>query len=320
MDVARLLVGAGGIYASFLYYGSLQEDVLLYVSPGGTKFTYSWFLQLAEAFTNVLCGLILTVLVERGPRALPQGPYAVSGVMQVVAKYTTTAAMVYGVSFPVATLAKASKMVPVMVGSLLLGKARYTPWEYANVALIVGGTVLVSSAKGGKAGGSSSAAGLSFLVASLVCDGVVAGVQKRLKKTLNDAGVKQRNFELQLFTNFYMCLTAALFTWALGELEPGWRFCAENPAVLAAILKFTVCSAVGQTFIFFTISNFDPLVCTTVTTTRKVFSVLLSILLKGHQLNGQGWAGVGIACMGIGAELAQKYLQPPPKAGKAKDL
>lgn len=36
MDVARLLVGAGGIYASFLYYGSLQEDVLLYVSPGGT--------------------------------------------------------------------------------------------------------------------------------------------------------------------------------------------------------------------------------------------------------------------------------------------
>lgn len=124
------------------------------------------------------------------------------------------------------------------VGSLLLGKARYTPWEYANVALIVGGTVLVSSAKGGKAGGSSSAAGLSFLVAkplrwqhptphqdegnstgggqpacclcsdldplhrlprrlrlaSLVCDGVVAGVQKRLKKTLNDAGVKQRNF------------------------------------------------------------------------------------------------------------------------------
>lgn len=53
--------------------------------------------------------------------------------------------------------------------------------------------------------------------------------------------------------------TAALFTWALGELEPGWRFCAENPAVLAAILKFTVCSAVGQTFIFFTISNFDPL-------------------------------------------------------------
>eukprot|EP00968_Pinguiococcus_pyrenoidosus_P029219 scaffold8416_cov267-Pinguiococcus_pyrenoidosus.AAC.3 len=44
--------------------------------------------------------------------------------------------------------------------------------------------------------------------------------------------------------------------------------------------RFAACSAFGQSFIFYTIANFDPLVCTTVTTTRKIFSVLLSIVLK----------------------------------------
>lgn len=48
MGLLPLLVGAGGIYASFLYYGSLQEDVLRYSDLNGNQFTYCWFLQLAK--------------------------------------------------------------------------------------------------------------------------------------------------------------------------------------------------------------------------------------------------------------------------------
>ena len=40
----ELLFGAGGIYAAFLYYGSLQEDVFRYASEEGDKFTQVWFL------------------------------------------------------------------------------------------------------------------------------------------------------------------------------------------------------------------------------------------------------------------------------------
>jgi len=73
------------------------------------------------------------------------------------------------------------------------------------------------------------------------------------------------------------------------------------------ILKFSICSAVGQSFIFFTIAHFDPLVCTTVTTTRKVFSVILSIMLKGHALSFQGWSGVLLASSGIVSDIHEKY-------------
>lgn len=307
MGVVQLLIGVGGIYTAFLYYGSLQEDVLAFKSADGQKFTYSWFLQVLEALANVVLGFVCMIAFE-GFRLfeVPQKPYLLSGSLQVTAKYCTTCAMVYGVSFPVATLAKSSKMVPVMIGSLLLGNASYRFREYVHVALIVGGTCVVSM--GGKsAAGSSSVAGLLFLVAALACDGVVGGTQKGMKKALAEKGMKERSFEMQFLTNLYMALTAIVLAAGFGEFGPAVAYLQANPVILKDIAIFALCSAVGQAFIFFMISSFDPLVCTTVTTTRKVFSVLLSVILKGHAMNTTKWAGIGLACVGILGELEEKF-------------
>ena len=110
-----------------------------------------------------------------------------------------------------------------------------------------------------------------------------------------------------------MCITAILIALPLGELTSGVAYCIANPEIMSKIFRFSICSAVGQSFIFYTIANFDPLVLSTVTTTRKIFSVLLSILLKGHSLSAVGWAGITMACGGILSELQNK------KGGKPKE-
>jgi len=316
MSAIKLIVGIAGIYAAFLYYGSLQEDVLTFKAANGDKFKYAWMLQVMEATANVVLGGLFMVLLE-GVRWVPQVPYLISGSLQVSAKYFTTQAMVSGVSFPVATLAKSSKMVPVMIGSLLLGKAKYSIREYIHVILIVAGTAVVSMAGKSKPGKESSAYGILFLVAALACDGVVGGTQKGMKKALAEAGLKEKNFEMQFLTNFYMAATAIVFTLAMGEYQPGLAFLQENPAIFQKILVFAACSACGQACIFFVISSFDPLVCATVTTTRKVFSVLLSVLTKGHSLNTQGWSGIGMACLGILGELEEKFSASRKKKADA---
>lgn len=318
MGVVQLLIGAGGIYASFLYYGSLQEDVLTYKGASGEKFDYAWLLQVLEAGANVVLGLLCMLIMEGarfGAISAPaiQVPYLISGALQVTAKYLTTASMIAGVSFPVATLGKSSKMVPVMMGQLLLGKASYSTREYIHVLMIVGGTGAVSMAGKSKPG-TSTGMGLLLLCGALGCDGIVGGTQKRLKAALKDKGMKERNFEMQFLTNLYMMVTAIIFTSVMGEFAPGVEFLRKHPGIFIDILKFAACSAAGQAFIFYTISTFDPLVCTTVTTTRKVFSVLISIFTKGHQLNGQGWAGIAAACCGILGELEQKYSESKKKS------
>lgn len=145
-DAMRLLFGAGGIYAAFLYYGSLQEDVFRYTSKDGTSFDQAWYLQFLEAMANVCVGFV-GMKVAGSTKNIPQKFFIISGASQVSSKAFTSLSLARGLSFPVATLAKSGKMAPVMAGQLLLGGASYSTREYLQVAAIIGGTAILSMGK-----------------------------------------------------------------------------------------------------------------------------------------------------------------------------
>lgn len=145
-DAVKLLIGAGGIYSAFLYYGSLQEDVFRYQAADGAGFKQAWFLQVMEALANVVIGW-LGMQWSGATKGIPLRMFGISGAAQVSAKACTSLALANGLSFPVATLAKSGKMAPVMAGSLLLGGASYDLREYLQVAAIIGGTAIVSMGK-----------------------------------------------------------------------------------------------------------------------------------------------------------------------------
>jgi len=310
-DFVKLVIGAGGIFGAYLYYGSLQEDVFRYVAKDGNSFKQAWFLQVLEALANVIVGFIGMHL--SGPtRKMPLSWFAISGAAEVSAKACTSLALANGVSFPVATLAKSGKMAPVMAGSLLLGGARYDLREYLQVAAIIAGTFIVSMGKNEDGATSNSFLGVFFVILSLVLDGIIAGLQKRLKAVAAKVGAKPKPYDFMFWTNLFMCLTAVIIATGLREIGTGVAFCVANPEIMSKIIHFAICSAVGQSFIFYTIAQFDPLVLTTITTIRKILSVLLSIFLKGHSLSVMGWSGIGLASGGIVSEVLLK------NGGKAK--
>uniref|UniRef100_A0A7S1A0W6 Uncharacterized protein n=1 Tax=Noctiluca scintillans TaxID=2966 RepID=A0A7S1A0W6_NOCSC len=306
-----LLFGAAGIYGAFLYYGSLQEDVFAYKAADGSSFKEAWFLQAIEAFANVVIGFLGMVVSGRTP-GLPLKYFAVSGFTQVGAKVCTSMALASGLSFPVATLAKSAKMAPVMAGSLLLGGANYSLREYLQVFAIIAGTVMVSMKKS-KPGEPSSLLGVLYVCGSLALDGVTGGIQSRLKAECKKSGAEAKPYDFMFWTNFFMMALAVVVALANGEAAAGVAFIAANPDILQLVLLFALCSALGQSFIFFTIATFGPLKVATVTTTRKIFSVLLSIFLKGHALSPLGWAGIALGSAGIAGELL-----PKPSKDKSK--
>jgi UDP-galactose transporter B1 len=69
-------------------------------------------------------------------------------------------------------------------------------------------------------------------------------------------------------------------------------------------------------FIFHTLAHFSSLLLVTVTVTRKMLSMLASVVLFGHQVTGMQWVGVGLVFGGIGAEAAVKRFE---KKGKKED-
>jgi len=298
----KLIQGAAGIYFFFIQYGRLQEKMFQYVSPEGTKFNAVWFLQFLDALGNVLVAGVGRQF-QGSVRGLPQHFLATSGLGQVLSKYCLSASLAAGLSFPVATLAKSAKMVPVMIGSLILGGATFSFRQVSQAAAIVGGTSIVNLAEGGKKGKSSSSMGLLLVCMALGFDGVVAGVQKMMKKDLKEKKLKEKPYDSMFWTNFYMMLVAAVCSVVKSEMAPGIHYLRTNPNFCRQIVTYALCGAMGQSCIFYTITNFDPVICTAVTTTRKLVSVLISLFSSGTQLPPAGWAGISLAAVGICGEI-----------------
>ena len=314
----KLLIGAGGIYASFLSLGKLHEQIFKYKNADGEKFTFAFFLQATEAIANVLfAGVALRIWGHQ--KGLPVNSFAKMGAAQVLAKACTSLALANALSFPVVSLAKSGKMVPVMIGSVLLGGKSYRLKEYLAVAAILAGTAIVTidQQKGGEGKvNENSVIGVLFIVISLALDGVVAGLQTGIKtETKKLLGEETKSFDFMFWTNLFMAWTAlafvlvpldSTFSFKQPELLSGLAYCVQSPDMAWKVALYSFCSAVGQSFIFYCIANFDPLTVTTITTSRKILSTLLSIFTENHSLSSLGWAGVLTASAGISMDVLEK--------------
>jgi UDP-galactose transporter B1 len=89
---------------------------------------------------------------------------------------------------------------------------------------------------------------------------------------------------------------------ATGELSGAMSFLTRYPQVFKDVLAFAACGAVGQIFIYLTLSKFSSILLVTVTVTRKMFTMILSVMWFGHRLTQGQWLGVGLVFAGIGVE------------------
>jgi len=329
-DSLKLIFCAIGIYSAYLVHGSLQEDIFTYRSTvvSSPSFKSVWFIQVVEAFTNTTLAFFCHRISSRGKETNTEKKYRVhffsSGASQVFSKAFTSLSLTNGLSFPVAIMAKSAKMAPVMMGQLLLGGSTYCSREYCQVVAIIVGTSMMGLSKNSNRSYKDpfSTVGLYFIILSLIMDGMTAGIQKRIKHESRTNEQTVTGYEFMMRTNLSMGVIAISVAMVNGDLANGFNYCRDDPVICNLIIKFLACSAIGQLFIFYTIAHFDPLVCSTITTSRKLVSVFLSILLKGHILNRQGYFGICLAFSGILSELRYKYYRrfKKTKVGNAAEM
>eukprot|EP00051_Salpingoeca_urceolata_P028161 m.485356 g.485356 ORF g.485356 m.485356 type:complete len:336 (+) comp23777_c0_seq1:200-1207(+) len=303
--VKQLLYGAGGIYLSYMTYGIVQEWVFKRVAPDGSKFTFTLTLLLLQCFANAVAALIATQLSPPKPGLGPQtmGDYvqhSLPGFTYLAAMLCSNVALMY-VSYPTQALGKSCKMIPVMVSDVLLFGKRYSLREYITVACITLGIAIFQQKN---AGGETSWVGLGLLFASLSLDGVTGPKQEALRRKQHPTV-----HQMMLLCNAWAIVFVVLALATFGEGLDGIRyiFHPDNTELLNYVVLFSLCSALGQNFIFYTIHTFGALVCTTITTTRKFFTILLSVIVYGHSLKTTQWLGVSIVFAALGSQLYEKW-------------
>ncbi|KAI7349762.1 hypothetical protein KC336_g22621 [Hortaea werneckii] len=205
----------------------------------------------------------------------------------------------------------------------LYGK-RYPFYKYGVVALVTGGVALFtlasksSSSKkksSSSSGSGSSAYGLLLLSINLLFDGLTNSTQDDIYARFRPYTGAQMMTALNLLstglTTAYLLLSPYILPLlnlsagdadAADELTTALAFLQSHPPVLRQILGFALAGGVGQIFIFATLSHFGSLLLVTVTVTRKMLTMLLSVLWFGHRLTGWQWVGVGLVFGGVGVE------------------
>jgi len=203
----------------------------------------------------------------------------------------------------------------------MLGGKSYSIIEYLQVAAITLGVCIFNF--GGskkKVGKKDSPWGLMLIAVSLLMDAFTGGLQDKVKastKVLNPNfnGPKRPSMhESMLWTNLSGTIVAFALALLSGHLIGGIKFSVKNPQVLKAILVYSLSSAVGQNFVYYTLTQFNPLVLTTVTTTRKIFSTLFSVFRNpANSLSGMQWGGCSLVFAGLLGDIVRKVNSPQKK-------
>lgn len=104
--------------------------------PGGRLFTASLFLVLVNRLATLVMACFVALWYRQSlcPKAPIQG-FALISLSNTLATTCQYDALKY-VSFPVATLAKCAKMIPVMVWGTIISQMNYKPLEYL-IAIII---------------------------------------------------------------------------------------------------------------------------------------------------------------------------------------
>lgn len=203
------------------------------------------------------------------------------------------------VAYPTQVIAKSAKPIPVMILGVLIGRKSYTLQKYCYVMLIVVGVAFFMY-KEGKVNPNTENAGLGelLLFLSLSMDGLTGAIQDRMRAA--SAPSAQHMMVAMNFWSTIMVLPALALT---GEGKLFLEFTVRHPVLLQHLASLAVCGALGQLFIFMMVSHFGPLSCSVVTTTRKFFTVLFSVLFFGNTLIGRQWFGAILVFAGLFADM-----------------
>jgi len=114
--------------------------------------------------------------------------------------------------------------------------------------------------------------------------------------------------ETMLYINLYATLMLLPASYYAGQFRRGMDAMFSD-GKYALLLQLNLSASLGQVFIFLTVHHFSPLTCTTITTTRKFFTILLSVYKFGHVLGAVQWLSVALVFAGLYLEIVAKIFE-----------
>jgi len=206
-NALKLCFCACGLYTSYLTWGVLQERIItkeygVNAEGVGEKFSDSQFL----VFINRLSALIVAgiyIQMKRQPKhGCPFYKYSACSLSNIMSSWFQYEALKF-VSFPTQVLAKACKIIPVMLMGKVISKNKYPLFDWVTAAQLGVGTsifLLSNDEHSDKDAVTTTFSGLFCLAGYMACDSFTSNWQSEVFK------YKMSSMEMMFGVNCFSCL------------------------------------------------------------------------------------------------------------------
>jgi solute carrier family 35 (adenosine 3'-phospho 5'-phosphosulfate transporter), member B2 len=302
-----------GLQASYLTWGYMQELIMTTVFeptarvPSG-KFPSAAFCVFSNRFLAVIVAMIC-VRIRHGSvfanNKAPLWAFTPCALSNTFSSWSQYASLKY-VSFPVQTVFKSSKIIPVMVMGKCLKGTNYPYSMYAEATLITIGVAVFSVlSKTSNKDTTTELVGLIYLLIYVSFDSFTSQWQDKVYSQYGRANVDP--YQMMLGVNMSaICITTAGLILS-GDFPVVVEFLLANPAAFRYNIITAITSASGQLCIFYTIKEFGPIVFTIIMTTRQMFSICLSAIVFGHHISLASASGAVLVFGVLFYQIQKKY-------------
>ncbi|XP_037923947.1 solute carrier family 35 member B1 homolog [Hermetia illucens] len=303
----KFLTYAVGIFLCYFYFGIIQEKITrgrygdeVTEDGVGERFTFALALVWVQCFCNWIFAKVLLLLRPQKEDTTHTGYYASCALTYQLAMVSSNMALRW-VPYPTQVVGKSAKPIPVMILGVLIGRKSYSWTRYACVLTIVAGVVLFmykESKVSNLPDADKVGLGELLLFLSLSMDGLTGAIQERMRSSSAPSGQ-----QMMLAMNWWSTIMLGVAILLTGEGKLFIAFALKHSELLVHLSSLALAGALGQFFIFLMVSHFGPLACSVVTTTRKFFTVLCSVLFFGNVLVPRQWFGAVLVFAGLFADM-----------------
>jgi len=309
----KLLIGIIGIYASYMTTSLIEEKLFnadysgLNREPGTfEKFKFGFATSLFQNIFSYFIAKFVIKTYKMHTVQMDKKAEISTGALSFGSVFLASQSLAY-VSFPVQAIMKSSKILSILMVAFLFGySSQHTKRQYLCGMLITTGIIMFTLGQGTRENDrESNIIGIVAIMISLICDGVLGTLQGEIKQKYNP-----NQWDQMKCLNKWAGLICFGVSVVSLQLFKFLAFVTKYPMVLKDLFLVLIMTTLGQIFIFYTIANFSPFILSIITTTRKFFTVLASIVIYEHKIIGMQWAAIGLVFVGIFIEIFGAKSQP----------
>jgi len=307
-----------GLQASYLTWGYMQELIMT------TKFTptegapHGIFPAAAFCvFANRFLAVIVAMIVVKrkhgsvfGNNRAPLWAFTPCAISNTTSSWCQYASLNY-VSFPLQTIFKSSKIIPVMLMGKVLQNTSYPLVQYFEAFLITVGVAIFSlSSKepkldDGEDASSTASLGIILMLMYIFSDSFTSQWQSRIYNRYGKQNIDPYQMMLGVNSNAIIITTLGLVV--TGDFLKVYEFLLVNPQAFVYNIITAITSATGQLFIYYTIKEFGPIPFTIIMTVRQIFSFCISSIVFQHHIGARALLGATMVFGVLFYQIYRKY-------------